>query len=161
MDVEQLVGTIGDWSWAGLNLLTIGIALLIMLDVPKADIYEWLSLQRKVKLTSADQTVWGMTTKLSEGGAEIQLRSRVDLARVVTVEIPEEGLTLSGKITCTHRRDKFPRVRVMFEQLSLPQQRRLVEMLFCRPGQWQRHQTPGELRSLWLLLKVFWKPLIL
>jgi cellulose synthase (UDP-forming) len=49
----------------------------------------------------------------------------------------------------------------MFEQVTLSQQRRLVEMLFCRPGQWKRQNTPGEFQSLWLLLKILLKPRVL
>ena len=41
------------------------------------------------------------------------------------------------------------------------QHRVLVEMLFCRPGQWKRQDTPGELQSLWLLLKILLKPRVL
>ncbi|WP_260378438.1 hypothetical protein [Limnospira platensis] len=42
--------------------------------------------------------------------------------------------------------------------MTVSQHRQLVEMLFCRPGQWQNLSTPGELRSLWLLLRVLLKP---
>ncbi|MBE9167840.1 glycosyltransferase [Pleurocapsales cyanobacterium LEGE 06147] len=159
IDGKLIGGIIVTGMWSVYNLLIIGIALLIMLDVPKPDIYDWLPLRRGVKLTSANGTVWGMTTELSEGGAEIELRRWIHLDRFVTLEIPEEGLTLPGKITHSERSGKFPRVRVMFEPLSLSQHRRLVEILFCRPGQWTQRETPGELRSLWILLTVLLKPL--
>ena len=160
MDAELLGGIFLGWVWGAYNLLVISIALLIMLDVPKPDIYEWLSLRRGVKIASANGTVWGLTTEISEGGAVIELRKWIHLDRAVTLEILEEGLTLQGKITYSDLSGKFPRVRVMFEQLSIPQHRQLVEMLFCRPGQWKRRETPGELRSLWLLLKVLLRPLV-
>ena len=160
MDAELLGGIFLGWIWGAYNLLVISIALLIMLDVPKPDIYEWLSLRRGVKIASTHGTVWGMTTEISEGGAVIELRKWIHLDRAVTLEILEEGLTLHGKITHSDLSGKFPRVRVMFEELSLPQHRQLVEMLFCRLGQWKRRETPGELRSLWLLLKVLLRPLL-
>jgi cellulose synthase (UDP-forming) len=160
MDAELLGGILLGWIWGVYNLLVIGIALLIMRDVPKPDIYEWLPLRRGVKLTSANGTVWGTTTEISEGGAIIELKQWMHLERAVTLEILEEGLTLPGKITYSERSGKFPRIRVMFEQLSLPQHRHLVEILFCRPGQWTQRETPGELRSLWLLLKVLLRPLV-
>jgi cellulose synthase (UDP-forming) len=161
IDGKMIGGIIVTGMWSVYNLVIIGIALLIMLDVPKPDIYDWLPLQRGVKLTSANGTVWGTTTELSEGGAEIELRRWVHLDRAVTLEILEEGLTLSGKITYSDLSGKFPKIRVMFEQLSLPQHQRLVELLFCRPGQWTQRQTPGELRSLWILLTVLFRPLSL
>ncbi|MBE9167841.1 glycosyltransferase [Pleurocapsales cyanobacterium LEGE 06147] len=160
-DTQLIGGMLLTGIWSVYNLLVIGIALLIMLDVPKSDIYEWLPLQRRVKLASANETVWGTTTKFSEGGAEIELKRWVHLDRAVNLEILEEELTLPGKITHSDLSGKFPRVRVMFEPLSLPQHRRLVEILFCRPGQWTQRETPGELSSLWLLLKVLLRPLVL
>ncbi|OZH55064.1 UDP-glucose-beta-D-glucan glucosyltransferase, partial [Hydrocoleum sp. CS-953] len=35
--------------WNGYNLLMIGVALLILIDVPKPDIFEWFNLRRVVK----------------------------------------------------------------------------------------------------------------
>ncbi len=147
--------------WSTYNLLTISIALLTLLDVPKPDLYEWFPWRRSVRLTNADQTCWGVTARLSEVGAEIELRQNVSLNESVTLELIEEGLKLQGKITHTHFTGKFLKVRVKFEKVSLPQHRRLIEMLFCRPGQWKRRQTPGELRSLWLLFRVLLRPLVL
>ncbi len=161
IDGKMIGGIIVTGMWSVYNLLVIGVALLIMLDVPKPDIYDWLPLRRGVKLIGRNGTVWGKTTEISEGGAEIELRQWVDLDRAITLEILEEGLALPGKITHSDRSGKFPRIRVMFEQLSLLQHRRLVEMLFCRPGQWMQRETPGELRSLWILLTVLFKPLSL
>ena len=147
--------------WSTYNLLTISIALLTLLDVPKPDLYEWFPLRRTVKLISADQTCWGVSARLSEVGADIELRQNVPLNESVTLELIEEGLKLQGKITHTQFTGKFLKVRVKFEKVSLPQHRRLIEMLFCRPGQWKRRQTPGELRSLWLLFRVLLRPLVL
>ena len=98
MDPELLGGILLDWIWGAFNLLTIGIALFIMLDVPKLDIYEWLPLKRRVKLTSGNETVWGTTTELSEGGAEIELRRWVHLDRVLTLEIPDEELFATAEV---------------------------------------------------------------
>ncbi|MGF1676667.1 MAG: hypothetical protein ACFCUV_23765, partial [Rivularia sp. (in: cyanobacteria)] len=50
---------------------------------------------------------------------------------------------------------------VKFPLVTLPQHRRLVEMLFCRPGQWKRRCTPNELQSFILLFKILLKPRIL
>jgi cellulose synthase (UDP-forming) len=43
-------------------------------------------------------------------------------------------LVLQGHATCTGTKDGYPTVRVLFEPVNLTQQRRLIEMLFCRPG---------------------------
>jgi cellulose synthase (UDP-forming) len=143
----------------------IGIALSILRDVPKPDQYEWFEMQRVVRLTVEDQDFWGVTTKISEGGVELTLTQITGLNRVeelpVQLKIMEEGLELPGQITDISYTDEVIKVRVVFEPLSLPQYRRLVELLFCRPGQWKQRETPGELRSVLLLFKTLLKPRLL
>ncbi|MGQ4650655.1 glycosyltransferase [Lyngbya aestuarii] len=153
--------------WSVYNLVMIGIALLALVDVPKLDVYEWFELRRVVKLNCAGKTWWGVTTSISKAGAEIALTQGglPEIAQGETlpavVEILEEGMMLQGQISITGFSGEFPAARVMFEQLTLSQQRCLVEMLYCRPGQWKRQNTPGELRSLWLLLKILLRPRVL
>jgi len=161
---QQVKGISLGWLWSGYNLLMIGIALLILLDVPKPDLYEWFDLRRVVRLNVLGQTWWGITTMISEVGAEVAL-TQAGLTPVtpkgmlpVTLEIVEEQLELLGHITQTGFRNEFPTVRVAFEPVSLSQHRCLVEMLFCRPGQWKRQDTPGELSSLLLLLRILLRP---
>lgn len=79
----------------------------------------------------------------------------------VTLEILENGLMLSAEATQTGFDGEFPTVRLMFESVGLSQQRQLVEMLFCRPGQWKNRYTPGELQSLWLLFRILLRPKVL
>lgn len=102
---------------------------------------------------------------ISEVGAEVALTQKpfFEMAenQPAIVEIMEERLELHGQIIQTSFQGDFPTVRLMFEQLTLSQYRPLVEMLFCRPGQWRRKETPGELSSLLLLFKVLIKPRIL
>ena len=155
MNAERLGGMFLTWFWGAYNLLSIGIALTIMLDKPNPDVYEWFSRRHTVQISDTHQTFRGVTTRLSEIGAVVQLQPDVTFNKFVTLEI--EGLTLQGRIT----RTDLTGVQIRFEQVSLPQHRRLVEMLFCRPGQWQLYQTPGELKSLWLLLKASLRPLTL
>lgn len=163
----QIKGIGLGWLWSSYNLLMIGIALLILLDVPKPDLYEWFNLRRLVRLDVAKRTLWGVTTRISEVGAEVALTQAglpsiaSDETLPVTLEILEEGISLQGQITTTGVSGEFPTVQVIFEQVTLSQERRLVEMLFCRPGQWKHQETPGELQSLWLLLRILFRPQVL
>ena len=61
------------WIWSAYNLLMLGIALLILVDIPKPDIYEWFNLRRVVQLNIGGQSFWGITTVISESGAEVAL----------------------------------------------------------------------------------------
>jgi cellulose synthase (UDP-forming) len=162
--------------WSVYNLIILGLAVLILVDAPKPDVYEWFNLRRVVQFHSQENltssSFLGITTAISEGGAELSL-TQLSTGEFpfadgmpVTVEIIDEGIKLQGKIDRSHYRNsgvarKCPTVRVMFEPMSLEQERRLVEMLYCRPGRWQRRETPGELKSLWLLLKTLLRPRIL
>lgn len=160
----QLKGISLGWIWSLYNLIMISIALLILLDVPKLNLYEWFSLRRLIRLDLAEKSFWGVTTSISEIGVNIAL-TQAGLPAInseqtlpVNLEILEEAISLQGKVTSTGFNGEFPTVQIIFEQLTLAQQRKLVELLFCRPGQWKRHKSPGELRSLWLLLKILLKP---
>ncbi len=108
-------------------------------------------------------TVWGVTTMLSEVGAEIAFTQTLpmlvtDEPLPIHLSILEEDLTLLGQITCVGWRDGFPVARVWFDHLTIEQQRQLVTMLFCRPGQWLSSKTPGEFQSLLLLFRMLFKP---
>ena len=148
------------WIWCAYNLLVLGISLQVMLDVPKHSSYEWFNLRKDVRvINSSHQKVWGVTKKLSEVGAEIELNNWKNLEQEITLEILGEGLELRGRITKTDLTGKLPKIQMQFEQVSLPQYRQLVEIIFCRPGRWQLQNTPGELHSLWLLFKILIRPL--
>lgn len=165
-NLAQVKGIGLGWLWSGYNLLMIGIALLILLDIPKPEVYEWFDLRRVVRLNVGSKNFWGITTMISEVGAEVALTHLAPLAGAgetlpVTLEIVEEQLELPGQITRTGFSDEFPTVRVAFESFSLSQHRRLVEMLFCRPGQWKRNNTPGEFKSLLLIFRILLRPRVL
>ncbi|ARV62392.1 cellulose synthase catalytic subunit [Nostocales cyanobacterium HT-58-2] len=153
------------WLWSAYNLIMIGISLLILLDAPKADVYEWFDLRRVVRLNIGKQSFWGVTTMISEVGAEVAVtqkpRTHLSKNMPIKLEIVEENLQLEAHIVRTEFKDEFPTLRVRFNSVDLSQHRRLIEMLFCRPGQWTRKNTPGEFRSLLLILRIFLKPRIL
>ncbi|WP_373537103.1 glycosyltransferase family 2 protein [Microcoleus sp.] len=235
---DLLKGVSLGWIWSVYNLLMLGIALLILVDIPKPDIYEWFNLRRVVQLNVGGETLWGITTVISESGAEVALTKRPSFAvkdrgsnqrftaaenlqkyavqtslsqgkikdtdrtatvkmrfsrpsaielgaeggfggllidcESATLEIMEEKCFIPvAKIELVSDRSQlessfrdasgcsfaeFPTVRIAFDRLSVTQRRCLIEMLYCRPGQWKRQETPGEWRSLWLLLRIALKP---
>lgn len=171
-NVENLPGFDLGVIWSIYNLVVLSVSLLILVDAPKLDTYEWFELQRFVKLKIADQVIWGVTRYISEAGAEISVTEsgswsmekeqkiqQLDIKLLpVQMEIIDIGLQLQGKITDGELSAKSGSFKVEFEKVTVSQHRKLVEMLFCRPGQWQNMSTPGELRSLWLLLRVLLKP---
>jgi cellulose synthase (UDP-forming) len=161
------------WMWSLYNLLMLGVGLLALIDVPKFDVNEWFNLRRLVKIEvnseSEDGAIeaYGATTKLSEVGAEVAL-TQFNLPKLVSgetlpisLEILEEKLRLMGRITALDVSDEFPIVQIEFDPLTLAQQRKLIVALFCRPGQWKRHEAPGALAALGLMFKALFRPRLL
>lgn len=152
------------WIWSAYNLLVMGVTLLILLDAPKADRYEWFDLRRLVHLSVDGRTLWGITTLISEVGMHVELTqaglspTAYEQHLPVVIQILEQDLELSGDITHIEMNGEFPSLQIRFAELTLEQHRCLVKMLFCRPGQWKRLCTPGELQSLLLLFRILLKP---
>jgi cellulose synthase (UDP-forming) len=146
--------------WSGYNLLTITVAMITLLDLPKPSFYEWFKIQKEVNIYSEQQSYQGVTQKISEEGIEILLDQPVNLATEVTVEILPQLLILSGKITRSYVQDNTLRAIIKFQNLSIEEHRELVEMLYCCPGQWRRKYTPNELQSIFILFKLLLRPLL-
>lgn len=155
------------WIWSLYNLITVGVALLVLLDAPQLDISPWFNLRRVVKISLDNQEFWGITHCLSEtqvylGVTELGILPLVKGKHVpVELDFVQEKITLTGEIVHTEFSEDFPMLKIAFSEIDLDQQRKLVELLYCRPGQWQRQETPGELHSLWLLIKIVLRPWII
>jgi cellulose synthase (UDP-forming) len=164
--VDHLRGIGIGWIWSAYNLLMLGLALLILLDAPRPSPYEWFDLQRVARLQCGHRLeLWGFSTTISEEGLTIALTKPgdTDLAclmhQPVTIFLADENLTLQGTVTALEQGSQaYPTLHIGFSQLSLPQERHLIELLFCRPGQWQSRCAPNELESLWLIAKTLLKP---
>ena len=145
--------------WSAYNLLTISVAMMALLDLPKPSFYEWYDYKKEIGIYSDRSCYGGITRKISEEGIEIELSRSATLATDVMVELIPEVLFISGKITRSHIEDNSIRAVVKFNSLSIEQHRELVEMLYCRPGIWQRRNTPNEIQSVLILFKLLLRPL--
>ncbi|MEL6930425.1 MAG: glycosyltransferase [Cyanobacteria bacterium J06600_6] len=145
--------------WGAYNLLTITVAMMTLLDLPKLSFFEWYKHQKEINLYGDGRVYQGRTHKISEEGVEIELKTEADLPSNVTVELIPEVLLLSGKVTRSYRQDGNLRTIVKFQNIDIEQHRELVEMLYCRPGQWERRNTPNEIQSVFILFKLLLRPL--
>ncbi|TVQ07618.1 MAG: glycosyltransferase [Leptolyngbya sp. DLM2.Bin27] len=170
------------WIWSAYNLVMLAVALLILLDVPRPDSHAWFDLRRVIKLSPKlfqpdldrgsgskanpavpPKTWWGITTVISEVGVEVALTQGATpdcplaVGMAVDLEIAEDAIALEGIITAVNTAGEYPHLRLQFGPMVPASYRALVTTLFCRPGQWKRWHSPGELQSLGLLLRVlFW-----
>ena len=157
------------WLWSGYNLMMLGLALLVLLDAPRPSPYEWFNVRRvaRLQITMPDGTqksVWGTTTMISEVAAEVELTKSdmlhdpIAAGTDIEIEIVDEHFALPATLVQQRVADGLPILTLQFAALSLPQQRHITELLFCRPGQWQSRCSPNELQSLWLIVTSLLKP---
>ncbi len=145
--------------WGVYNLVTIAVAMMTLLDLPKLSLYEWYSRKQEINIYGDRQVHQGTTQKISEEGVEIILDSPVHLSTNVMVELIPEILILSGKVTRSFTSDGALHAIVKFKNVTTEQHRELVEMLYCRPGQWEIRKIPNELQSVLIMLKLLLRPL--
>ena len=146
--------------WSSYNLLTISVAMITLLDLPKPSFYEWFNLNKQVNIYSSQQVHEGITQKVSEEGIEVLLDESTNLATDIVVELIPEVLIVSGKVTRSHVKDNSLRAIIKFQNIDVEQHRELVKMLYCSPGQWQKRNTPNELHSVLILFKLLLRPLM-
>jgi cellulose synthase (UDP-forming) len=140
---------------ASYNVIIILAALIALFDAPLALETQYQTLKHPVKITnSQDLLRWGNLQKLSEKEAQILLDQPLDSGKII-VDIGEVDLCLSADLVAQEKCGKSWRITVKFEPMALSEQRKLITFLFCRPHRWSCQNTPGEIQSLWLLLKSF------
>ena len=160
-NIDYVTDTLSLWIilfWNIYNLIVLALSLVVMLDVPKLDSYQWLTMKKRVRIITPNQIYESFTNKICEIGAEICLNSSVEIPTEGKIEFVEEGLLLEFKTIKNQEKNKAG--KIIFNQVSLSQYRQLIKIIFCPPNRWNYQKTPGELMSFWLLVRaLFTKPL--
>lgn len=144
--------------WNIYNLIILALSVIVMVDIPKLDSYQWLTMRKKVRIITPHQIYEVFTDKLCEIGAEISLNSFIKIPSEGKIEFVSDGLLL--KFKTIHNQGKNKTIKIIFDQVSLSEYRQLIKMIFCLPNRWIYQQTPKELMSFWLLIKaLFTNPL--
>jgi cellulose synthase (UDP-forming) len=137
------------------NVIIILVALIALFDAPLALETQYQTLKHPVKITNnQDLLRWGTLQKLSEKEAQILLDQPLDSEKII-VAIGEVNLRLSADLVAQEKCGQGWRITVKLSPMDLSEQRKLITFLFCRPHRWSCQNTPGEIQSLWLLLKSF------
>ncbi|ACB50354.1 UDP-glucose-beta-D-glucan glucosyltransferase [Crocosphaera subtropica ATCC 51142] len=149
------------WLFNLYNILILIISLYMMVDAPKSDIYHWLMVRKKVKIFELDSysDTEGVMTKLSEIGGEIKLNNhQFSLNQRIKIKFLENDLIIAAVITDINSYQSDSQLIVTFPDLSLLEERKLIALLYGNSDQWKPKKTPGELKSIWLMLKVLVRP---
>lgn len=146
--------------WSSYNLITITVAMITLLDLPKPSFYEWFSRKKEVNIYSDRHTYQSVTRKISEEGVEIIVERSANLQTDVFVELLPEVLIIPGKVTRSHMQNNSLVATIKFQSINTEQHRELVRLLYCNPGQWQIKNTPNEIQSAFILFKLLIRPLM-
>ena len=161
-----VVNSLGNF-WAFYNLFLISLAILSCIDVPQASPYLDFKLKYGIRVKTPKGDWLGVTQSLSEVGATVildasSLPSHVSIDSFASIpiqlEVMEENLVIPARIEALKLEKERRILTLEFEPLSLDRERHLIELLFCRPGRWDRQESPGEWRSAWLLIQALLKP---
>ncbi|MEB3310330.1 MAG: glycosyltransferase [Snowella sp.] len=147
--------------WSGYNLILLLAALQCFLDRPQLDSNAWFMVNQSGILSILENQFEGTITQLSEGGAEIIITQSFDpklLDSPIQLMLPDKNLQLPGKIQQILPQKSGFKIHLQFKDLTLHQQRQLIEFLFCRPGTWKKQKAPGEFASLRLIIAIAFKP---
>ncbi len=151
--------------WNIYNLIILIATLYCFLDPPKLDLNEWFDVHQKIVLSNPKNNIQGTIIKLSESGAVINI-DQLDNPwilensnQVIQVQIIDQDLCLSAEIMTVIPSNKSLKIKIQFKDLTLLQQRKLIEKLFCQPGTWKEQKVPNEIISLGLILGIFLRPL--
>jgi cellulose synthase (UDP-forming) len=133
------------------NIIIMSIAFLAAIDQPERRAMDRFPLQTTCKIHTAEHTFSGYTNNISEGGACITLANGELFVPIDTqsasFEFPEYNLFLEGKILRLNptkkRNQKQLNISLEFTNISLEQNRTLVEMLYCDMTWWKKAKRPS------------------
>ncbi|MGK7875149.1 MAG: glycosyltransferase [Xenococcaceae cyanobacterium] len=146
-------------TWAVYNFFLLIVSIQAAIDIPQERQYLRFSHYLDCELRLGEEEIPSKTINLSEGGSLLEfhrsfLPALVD--EVGSLSIPEIGLVeVPVRVVRQEQKQETVELSIEFAQLSVSQQRQLIEFLFCRPGQWETERV-SEMRSLWaFFLSIF------
>ncbi len=142
------------------NIIILTISIFVMVDAPKSEIYNWFKIRKNIYIFEQNYHTYisASINGLSEIGAEIEVDSEFKINQLIKIKLPEENLILSCKITGININNTYQKIQVKFQDMNLSEERKLIKLLYGNSDQWKRKKNPGELQSLWLMLKVLVRP---
>ncbi|WP_297759681.1 glycosyltransferase family 2 protein [Thermosynechococcus sp.] len=145
--------------WSVYNFTILILCMLVAIDVPQRR-HSRFSRQEPCELILGHDSCFVQTADLSEAGARLSLTPpwplplKEDVGELCFVDpSPLAPLSLPIQVRWWRWVDRNTlQLGVQFSELPLPTYRRLVEYLYCQPGQWEEVRVP-EVKTAWALIK--------
>jgi cellulose synthase (UDP-forming) len=139
---DQLFGVF----WLGYNALLMFVSFLSSIDQPVRRQEDRFPIETECVLRIGETEYRGSTIDLSENGASIQLKGELNLQTdaPMMLAMPQHDLTVPVRVVRYSERRDQP-IGLRFLQLDLPQQRRLIHLLYCEMNWWKWRRKPGAL----------------
>jgi cellulose synthase (UDP-forming) len=164
------VGSGVTFFWLLYNATLITVAVLSSIDQPVRRQSDRFPLRTTCKLTFSGRDYWGHTKNVSDTGALLTITSDLEngfctelqdqhphLRQTTQLEFLEYGFSVDARILRTGPRGRFPSIALQFSQVTIPQNRHLVELLYSDMTWWKQTKTVGGLDALLALLASVFK----
>ena len=127
--------------WSCYNLVILSVAVQASIDVPQARRFLRFTHALEYRIETSGAIITGKTVDMGEGGALLHASDELlnlPHATECQFSIPEIGL-FKVPVQISHKPADRGKLQssVVFGEMTVPQQRSLIEFLFCQPGQWQ------------------------
>jgi cellulose synthase (UDP-forming) len=133
------------------NIALLWVCILVSIDVAQRHPFVRFPRQLPCFVTWEDTGIAAETISISEGDVVLKMDSLIsNMPRKAFAHFPE--IDLSDIPINFKEVDSSGQCTFDFENLKLKQRRKLIEYLFCQPGQWNR-PSRSEGRAAWEYLR--------
>lgn len=145
--------------WIVYNTVIIATSILSGIDQPVRRAYDRFPLQKGCKVYIDGHVYDGYTSNLSESGANIVVKVPIDkniinniINQSAVIEFNEDDFSVEAQVIRYQIKNKYLYIAVTFQNVSLMQNRCLVEMLYCNLTWWKQRKKPGFTDSFLALM---------
>lgn len=140
--------------WLIYNTIIIFASILTGIDQPVRRQEDRFPLRTACKISAGDNVYYGYSNNISESGANIILKEKKissDNEQII-VELLDYNFSVNAKIIRANLQKKHCDISLAFQDLSLEQNRYLVNMLYCNLTWWKQRKKTGFTDSFLALI---------
>jgi cellulose synthase (UDP-forming) len=135
------------YLWLAYNFGLVTVAIGQSIDQPLRRLCDRLPLQLPCRFLLMGDRWPGCTLDLSEQGARIHLLTEgfpvAVLPEVIALELGHPALKLNARVVAATQKRRHTYIQVAFQNLSVAQQRQLIELIYAKPSDWPVRSVHG------------------